>query len=332
MNENILSFKSPLGVSFSLTQSLWDGGSLYESCSLVSGLHGDRINGLYIASKLSQFLEAVYEGTEKDFRLQGKVQIFPAVNSQALETGNASWPFDGMDLDLAFPGNSLGETTERICHAVLKHTADTSYGIVLESAPLHYDCLPHVRLFKPDRFQKKLASALKLGMGRLAEKTETPRTQLMRYWADRGVPSCSIVCGKSNSFDLSLGDRIVSGLINLLLAMEVLTHSEEKYQKSEMRFFDAGEECTVLGHHPGFFIPQGKVGDAVERGQRLGTLQDVKTGQVLEEILSPVQGGILTLRDYPLTYEKEPIAVILKKKKNSWFKRPWNIETREERR
>ena len=118
-----------------------------------------------------------------------------------METGSSFWPFDGVDLSFGFPGNGKGEITEKICSTLLKHTTDTSYGVILETAPRYYDCLPHIRLFKPDRTTKKLANALSLGIGRVTKKSEMPSTHLLRYWAEQSIPTFSIVCGKPNIFD-----------------------------------------------------------------------------------------------------------------------------------
>ena len=60
-------------------------------------------------------------------------------------------------------------------------------------------------------------------------------------------------------------------------------------------------------------------GDRVERGQKIGEIRDLFSGKRLEEITSPEDGFLITLRQYPIVYEKAPIAIILCAKGN-WEK------------
>ena len=62
------------------------------------------MNGLYINSLLTRFLDGVVAGYEPDFKLKGRVQIFPVVNIHAAQSGDRLWSYDDLDLDLAFPG------------------------------------------------------------------------------------------------------------------------------------------------------------------------------------------------------------------------------------
>ena len=113
------------------------------------------MNGIYINSLLTRFLDDIVEGREADFKLKGRVQIFPVVNIQAAQSGNRVWSFDDLDFDLAFPGNEKGETAERIARAIVTHTADSTHGVILKTADHLYDDAPHIQLADPDRLTKK---------------------------------------------------------------------------------------------------------------------------------------------------------------------------------
>ena len=112
MNETILSIQTPTGGSFTLFKNVWNGKAVFETLSIVTGLHGDHLNGIHICARLARFLEGVAEKHKNSYRLLGKIQLFPAVNVPALESGLRIWPFDGVDMDLAFPGNDAGDPTE----------------------------------------------------------------------------------------------------------------------------------------------------------------------------------------------------------------------------
>ena len=110
MKEKILTLPSPFGSDLELYKNIW--GKSDEPLSIVSGLQGDHLNGLFLNSHLTQFLDSIVEGLDPNYTLTGQVQTFPVVNANAVRSGSRLWPFDGMDMDLAFPGNPDGETAE----------------------------------------------------------------------------------------------------------------------------------------------------------------------------------------------------------------------------
>tara|TARA_B100000686_G_scaffold344253_1_gene426525 strand:+ start:3671 stop:4639 length:969 start_codon:yes stop_codon:yes gene_type:complete len=317
MNETILSIQIPIGGSFSLFKNAWEGRAVFETLSIATGLHGDQVNGLHIASRLTRFLESVVEKREEDYRLLGKIQLLPAINVPALETGSRVWSFDGMDLDLAFPGNDAGDPTERICHTILRHTGESSCAVLLESSPRLYNCVPHVRILHPDRTMKKFARATLLNIGRVIKEHEIPKTQLTRYWTERGIPAFSILCGRADVYSPDYCDSIVQGLINLMCVMGVLGNQKQKSEKGTIEFHSLGDECQITANRAGLFEPEVRLGDRIGSGGLLGSIRDLRTGNLLEEIIAPEHGRVLALREHPLVYEKEPITVLVGEKKKS---------------
>ena len=67
------------------------------------------------------------------------------------------------------------------------------------------------------------------------------------------------------------------------------------------------------------FLKEVKVGSHLKKGQKIGEVRDIYSGKRLEELTAPVEGLLITLRQYPIVYEKEPIAVLLSGKDN-WQK------------
>ena len=132
MKEKILSLSSPFGSNLKIYKNIW--GKSTEPLSIVSGLQGDHLNGLFLNSYLTQFLDSIVEGTDPHYTLTGQVQTFPVVNANAVQSGSRLWPLDGLDMDLAFPGNSKGETSEAIASTILQHTKDSFWGLILTSA------------------------------------------------------------------------------------------------------------------------------------------------------------------------------------------------------
>ena len=104
VKEILLSIPSPFGPAITLCKNSWEGSDSPDTVlSIVSGLHGDQMNGIYINSLLTRFMNRVACEQEPDYKLKGKVQIFPVVNIQAAQSGSRLWSFDDLDIGLAFP-------------------------------------------------------------------------------------------------------------------------------------------------------------------------------------------------------------------------------------
>ena len=275
MKEKILILPTPYGENLELYKNVW--GKSGESLSIVSGLQGDHLNGLFVNSKLTQFLDRVIEGLDPHYTLTGQVQTFPVVNINAVQSGTRLWPLDGMDMDLAFPGNSQGETTEAIASMILQHTQDSFWGIILTSAPPHCEDAPHIQVDK----------------------------------SDNNLQQC---------------ENLFQGILNFMKAEGILKDHRNKNSenKGKTRIYQPDEEILVKTSTAGIFLKEVKVGSYLKQGQKIGEVRDIYSGKKLEELISSEDGFLITLRQYPIVYEKEPVAIILKAK-NSWREYfPWN--------
>lgn len=320
MKETLLSISSPFGGPVTLYKNSWEGSKSPDSIlSIVSGMHGDQVNGLYINSLLTRFLNAVVAGHEPDFKLKGTVQIFPVVNIHAVQSGDRLWSFDDLDLDLAFPGNDKGEVAEQIARALFTHTADSTHGIILKTGHHHYEDAPHVQMFDPDRLTKKMAQSLGLEVVQELSKRPTLQLSLFYHWLENSTASVILSAGKPRALDRSLGDSLLEGLVDLMVHTGVLSTIKKKKEKTQLQIFSEDGQYSVVSSHAGMFIPEVEVGSFLKQGQKLGELREIYSGETLEEYSAPKDGYLVTLRQYPVIFEKEPVATLLTDKKQGFW-------------
>jgi uncharacterized protein len=320
VKETLLSLTSPFGGAITLCKKSW-AGSKSPDCtlSIVSGMHGDQVNGLYINSLLTRFLDSVVAGHEPDFKLKGKVQIFPVVNVHAVQSGNRLWPFDDLDLDLAFPGNDKGEVAEQIARALYTHTADSTHAVLLRTAHPHYEDAPHVQLIDPDRATKKMAQSLGLEMVQELIPTPTFKVGLFSHWLENSIASLTLSAGKPGALDRPSGDALFAGLIDLMMHTGVLSTTRKTTEKTQLQIYPPAGQCRMTSSHAGLFIPEVAVGSFLKQGQKLGELRGIYSGETLEAYSAPKDGYLVTLRYYPVMFEKEPIATLLTDKKQGFW-------------
>ena len=318
MKQEILNIPTPFGEPLVLYKNQWgplDG----EALSIVSGLQGDRLNGVMVTSRLSRFLNDIEAGRETGYQIRGNIQIFPIVNYKAWETGNPVWNFDSQDADLTFPGMEVGELAETLCNTVIRHTAESDYGIVVQSAEKHYEDAPHVKLIDPSRTRRNLARSLGLAVGREVAENPALVLNLAKQWDLMGLHPFILSAGKPQTYQPQYCDLLVDGIVNFMRSQGLLSHTREKGSQQEMAFFDAEHECPVLTREAGLFYADLPVGTAVDQGQKLGEVRDLYEGGLLEEVTAPEEGFVVTLREYPMVHEQECVAVVLRENNRKWF-------------
>ena len=311
MKEQILTLPTPYGGNLKIYKNTW--GKSGEPLSIVSGLQGDHLNGLFLNSYLTQFLDSIVEGLDPYYTLQGQVQTFPIVNINAVQSGTRLWPLDGMDMDLAFPGNPEGETAESIASAILQHTKDSFWGIILTSAPPHYEDAPHIQTHKPENREKKMCRDLQIETACRQKKSPIQKVNLFHHWQEQEISSVMVSAGSPRAINLQQCQILFQGILNFLKTEGILKDQRNKKHENKIktRIYYPDEEILVKTSMPGMFLKEVKVGDSIKKGQKIGEVHDIYSGKRLEELMAPMDGLLITLRQYPIVYEKEPIAIIL---------------------
>ena len=315
MKEKILTLPNPFGGDLKLYKNTW--GKSGEPLSIVSGLQGDHLNGMFLNSHLTQFLDSIVEGLDPHYTLTGQVQTFPVVNANAVQSGSRLWPLDGMNMDLAFPGNPDGETAEAIASTIWQHTKNSFWGIILQSAPPHYEHAPHIQTYKPDGRVKKMYRDLQIETVRRQKESSTQKVNLFHQWQD--ISSVILSAGSPRTINLQQCETLFQSILNFMKAEGILKDHRNKISehKTKTRIYQSDEEIAVRTRTAGMFLKEVKVGNHLKQGQIIGEVRDIYSGKRLEEITAPEDGLLITLRQYPIVYEKEPMAIILTAKK-SW--------------
>jgi uncharacterized protein len=315
VKEKVLSIPTPFGGPLDLYKNTW--GKSGDTLSIVSGLQGDHLNGIYLNSLLSQFFDSVVKGIDPNYTLKGRVVSFPVANLNAIQSGSKLWIYDGMDMDLAFPGNPQGETTEALASAIYTHTADSYWGLILQSAPPHYENAPHIQTLKVNGKIKKLCRDLQIKTAR--KINESTKANLLNHWHVQDIAAITISAGSPQNMNRPQCETLFQGIVNFMVAEKLLNDKRKlkPEENTKPQFYEANDEVEVLAGTAGMFLKEIKVGTAVQKGQQIGEIRDIYSGKRLEKITASAEGFIVTLRQYPIVYEKEPIATILSKKK------PW---------
>jgi uncharacterized protein len=311
-SQSILSIQTPLGPSLEIIRNTFASQSSQPSkrVSLVAGLHGDELEGLYICHRLTQILKSLEEQDASSFK--GEINIYPAVNPQALETGTRLWPFFSNDINRMFGRTdtaSLPAKTSKVLLEDLKANSDLVVDI--HSSNLHLMELPQIRIIKS--FERKLLPLAKLCNVDLIwvhPHAEIFESTLGYNLNQAQIPTLIIETGICLRINKNHCAQIILGILNLLRKTGALDTDEPQVTIAEPRLVLPEAVTMVQASNAGLFIKQSQVGQQVSKGEQIGDLIDPVQGQVLEKVRSPCSGLLFTLREHPLTLKSAPLARI----------------------
>ena len=103
----------------------------------------------------------------------------------------------------------------------------------------------------------------------------------------------------------SYGEQLVKGLFNLMSKLGIWTGPVEE---PKVPIISKNEEVGFINAEAsGVFVPSIKL----KKGEVVGSIVEPLTGKILSEELSPCDGIVFTLREFPIVYEGSLIARVL---------------------
>ena len=269
-------------------------GSGRPVVSVISGLHGNELNGIHSVNLLNMMLQM-----KKN--LSGTVHIFPLVNSFGADECQKHWPLTNEDINKAFPGDLNGGLVQRIAASIMAETANSDVVLDVHSGASHIRELPQVRSPISGKLLE-LARATELPLIWKREGLHLQRDGLVGACLQRGQMALRIMGGRGITLDAKLSTRMADGLSSILASMGIL---KAKPPSSESLEIFNSQIHTFRASSGGFFVPDIRVGDSVNVGHTLGHLQSPIGGERLESLRSEGEGVVVTVRANPMVHAHE---------------------------
>lgn len=313
MIRDLLCMTAPVREGFDIPCHEIGPKSSYPTVALVAGLHGDEINGVFILSRLADFLNSVEAGKYPELRLIKRVLIIPAVNVLGVNLRTRTWPFDKTDINRMFPGSTTSETTQRIAYAVLEATKRAEFRIDIHTASADFEEIPQVRLYGPSDAERETARMF--GLPAIMERSLSPvfTTTLMHSWKAWPGQSFVLRVGQAGTVQLDHCQRVFRSMVAFLGRIGVLEGIQIAAEDEEVCWFDKASAFRVFAEKAGTFVSDRHVGRWVGSGQELGYIYDSLSGNVIEKVVSPIAGLLTGIRRHPLLFEGDLILRVNRK-------------------
>ena len=279
-------------------------GSGGKRLCVVTGTHGDELEGQYVLWRLNQLL------SEHPEYLHGTVELYPALNPLGISTMTRGIPLCDLDMNRTFPGNENGSMSEFLAARLVGDLAGADACIDIHASNIFLREIPQVRI-NVNTAPRLVPMARQLNMDFIwihAAATVLEST-LAHSLNALDTPTLVVEMGVGMRLTREYGDQLLQGILSLMASMELWSGPVEPVREPIISHDRA--VSFVNASYPGIFIPATEHAVQVERGQELGAVVDPLTGEVRERLKSPASGLLFTLREYPVVYEGSLIARIL---------------------
>lgn len=289
-----------------IQKNIIKNGSSEKRICIVTGTHGDELEGQYICYALSEYLK------ENIDKLNGTVDIYPALNPLGIDSIMRGIPGYDLDMNRTFPGLESGTMPEMIAHEVLEDMKGADICIDIHASNIFLREIPQIRMSIPtSEALLPYAKMLNVDFVWVHASATVLESTLAHSLNSAGTKTLVVEMGVGMRITKEYCKQLLDGIINLLVKLEMLIDVEVGEIREPVVSLD-GAVGFVNSPAAGIFVPDTEFGSIVSEGEIIGRIINPLTGAVVENAAAPCSGLLFTLREYPVVYGGSLIARILR--------------------
>lgn len=307
MIKTIVSTALPADEHFFVKKNVISNGKGKKRLCIVTGTHGDELEGQLVAFQIAKRLN---ENLDK---LNGTVEIYPALNPLGIDTIQRGIPNFDLDMNRIFPGSPNGTMAEQTAFCILEDLKGADLVIDIHSSNLYLREVPQVRINVNDE-QALVPIAQKMhiefiwvhGAATVLEAT------LAHSLNSTGTKCLVAEMGVGMRVNHGMCGRLTQGIFSLMQDMGMW---DEDVDVSELAtsMVCKGDNVEFLNADvSGVFLTEKRTGIYVSKGESIGQIVSPMEGRVLSDVVSPCDGFLFTIRAYPIVYEGSLMGRIFK--------------------
>ena len=309
MVQNVTNLEMPIDEQFRIQKNHFRKGRGKKRFCIVSGTHGDELEGQYVIYKIAEMVRKHPEC------LNGTIDIYPALNPLGIDSIQRGVPAFDLDMNRIFPGNPRGSMVEKVAHDIYTDLQGADMVIDIHSSNMFLRELPQVRI--SEQTAEKLvpyAKLLNVDMIWVHQAATVLESTLAHSLNSAGTPVLVAEMGVGMRINHSLCDQLFNGIVNLMHSMGVWTEPVDQSLIHEPIVSQGDSVDFLNATTSGIFVTEAHNGltSIVEEGQTIGQIISPLTGEVLQEVRAPHRGILFTIRAYPVIYEGSLLARIHK--------------------
>lgn len=262
--------------------------------SVITGVHGDELEGQYVAWELNRRIAAHPEW------FHGTVDIYPAMNPLGINSITRGVPLFDLDMNRIFPGKEEGNMIDYVAKKIVDDVTGADAAVDIHASNIFLLELPQVRVneITADTLVP-LARKLNTDFVWIHGAATVLESTLAYSLNHVGTPCLVVEMGVGMRITKTYCEQLTEGILNLMAHFGIWTGPvgeirEPVVSRDEVAYINAGAA--------GVFIPEVPHNGMVKEGQVLGYIADPLTGDTRETLIAPCGGLLFTLREYPVVY------------------------------
>ena len=281
-----------------------ENGTSKKRLSLVTGTHGDELEGQYLAYIVGSYLD------EHIDCLDGIVDIYPALNPMGIDSITRGVPMFDFDMNRVFPGSKDGTMIEMICSMIVDDIAGSDVCVDVHSSNIFLQEIPQIRMSVPTApVLLPYAKMMNVDFIWIHDAATVLESTLAHTLNTRGTKTLVVEMGVGMRITKEYCQQLFDGIFNLL--KELGMWSGETTPMREPIVSEGREVGFVNSDAAGIFVPCVSFGETVEKGNHIGDVVDPLSSKIVEKVDAVCDGMIFTLREYPVVYGGSLLARIL---------------------
>lgn len=301
--DEVLEIKKLRILPENVTEDQLDG---LKRISIVTGIHGDELEGQYVCFELIRQIK------EQMKHLNGIVDVYPAINPLGIDSITRGIPAFDLDMNRLFPGNIDGNMTEFLAAEIVKDLAGSDVVLDIHASNIYLTEIPQIRINElHEDVLVPLARETNIDFIWVHGASTVLESTLAYSLNSIGTPVLVVEMGVGMRITKEYGVQMVDGIFHLMETMGIWT-GKTKDVREPIISTNPDDVSFLNASTGGLFIPDVKHWEKLKKGDRIGRIIDPLKGEVLDEIFSPVDGILFTIRDYPIVDEGSLIGRLLR--------------------
>lgn len=283
-------------------------GSNGKRISIVTGIHGDELEGQYVCFAVQRRLR------EHPEYLRGTVDIYPAMNPLGIDTVMRGIPAFDLDMNRIFPGREDGDMNEHIASELIRDLKGSTLCLDIHASNIYLTEIPQIRineLFRDSLVPLAMHANVDFiwvhGASTVLEST------LAHSLNSCSTPTLVVEMGVGMRITRDYGEQLTDGIFRLMQQLGIWD-GPTSAPRMPVICEDSDEVSFLNAPLSGIFIKEKPHGVFVTKGEPLGYIVDPLRGEILSTITAPRSGWLFTIREYPVVDQGSLIARIFTRK------------------
>ena len=308
MIENVVSIKLPVDEELRVQKNRIapEGiGPDAKRICIVTGTHGDELEGQLVCFELARFLNANMQ------HLKGIVDIYPALNPLGIDSITRGIPGFDLDMNRTFPGRKDGSMSEYVAAEIFNDIAGADVCIDIHASNIFLREIPQIRINELTAEELvPLARYMNVDFVWVHSAATVLESTLAYSLNAVGTKTLVAEMGVGMRLTIEYGNQLSKGIISLMAHLG-MWDGPVPYVREPIVSVD-GKVEYINAAKGGIFVPRIEHWRGVRQGEHLGDIVSPMTGEVLVKVESPCDGLVFTLREYPVVDEGSLVARILR--------------------